>query len=297
MVRNQMLLWKIFEMKKKLFVTDFDGTLLKDDKTISQKDIQTLRTLGQKKIVTAVATGRSLYSFEKTLMSLGMTSSSSPLPVDYVIFSTGAGIIEYPGGKLIYEKAVSPHDIKKITAYFNQRKFDYMVHKAIPDTHWFQYKSHTAYNPDFQERISLYNEYAGPLADDHYYFEPATEVLAILQGGADRDAIQQIRMDLSGFSVIHATSPLDHQSAWIEVFHKEVSKAKTVSRLALELGISQQNVISVGNDYNDQDLLAGSGKGYVVENAPHSLKKVFQVVSSNNHCGVSQAAEEAGALT
>ena len=282
------------EMEKKLFIADFDGTLLKDDKTISRKDIKTLEILRQKKIVTAIATGRSVYSFEKALKGLGMDRGNNFLPVDYVIFSTGAGIMEFPGGKVICQKAVPSSDIRKITNYFDHQKFDYMVHKAIPDTRHFLYKSHGNHNPDFQARLTLYKEYALPLEDGHHHSDPATEVLAIIPGGADMDSIETIKKDLSGFSVIHATSPLDYRSAWIEVFHKDVSKAKAASRLAGKLGVNRQNVISVGNDYNDQDLLAWSGKGFVVENSPDSLKQIFKTVSSNNHCGVSESVKESG---
>ncbi|WP_299976570.1 HAD family hydrolase [Desulfobacula sp.] len=281
-------------MGKNFFITDFDGTLLKNDKTISREDIKTLEMLRQRKIVTAIATGRSVYSFEKALKVIGMARGDNFLPVDYVIFSTGAGIMEFPGGKVICQKAVPSSDIGKITNYLDHRKFDYMVHKSIPDTRHFLYKSHGNHNPDFQARLALYKEYALPLKDGHIHCDPATEVLAIIPGGADMDSIETIKKDLSGFSVIHATSPLDHLSSWIEVFHKDVSKAKAASWLVKRLGVNRQNVISVGNDYNDQDLLAWSGKGFVVENAPDRLRKAFKTVSSNNRCGVSQAVKESG---
>ncbi|MCK5164776.1 MAG: HAD hydrolase family protein, partial [Desulfobacula sp.] len=82
-------------MEKRLFITDFDGTLLKDDKTISHEDIKTFEILRQKKIVIAIATGRSVYSFEKALKVIDMGKGGKQLPVDYVIFSTGAGIMEF----------------------------------------------------------------------------------------------------------------------------------------------------------------------------------------------------------
>jgi len=281
-------------MGKKLFITDFDGTLLRDDKTISHEDIKTLETLKQEKIVIAIATGRSVYSFGKALEVIGRAQGGNPLPVDYVIFSTGAGIIEFPSGKVICQKAVPFWDIKKITSYFDDRRFDYMVHKSIPDTKYFLYKSHGNHNPDFQARLALYKEYASSLEDGHTHSDPATEVLAIIQDGADMNFIEKIKKDLSGFSVIHATSPLDNKSSWIEVFHKEVSKSKTASWLVKRLGVDRQNVIAVGNDYNDQDLLAWSGRGFVVENAPDHLRQLFRTVSSNNQCGVSQAVKESG---
>jgi len=284
------------KMEKQLFITDFDGTLLRDDKTISREDIKTLKILRQKKIITAIATGRSLYSFEKALAALGMMQNENFLSVDYIIFSTGAGIMEYPGGNVFYQKALPALEIGKITRYFDQEKFDYMVHKSIPDTRYFFYKSHGTDNPDFHERIALYKTFAFPLENDHKFSDPATEVLAIIPGGANLNAVDTIKNKLSCFSVIHATSPLDHKSSWIEVFHKDVSKARAALRLIKMLGIKRKNVVSVGNDYNDQDLLAWSGKGFVVENAPESLKQVFQTVSPNNNCGVTGAAGKSGLL-
>ncbi|SDT83795.1 HAD family hydrolase [Desulfobacula phenolica] len=279
---------------KQLFVTDFDGTLLKDDKTISHEDFTTLEKLRQKKVVTAIATGRSLGSLMKALMAIGMDSGDRLLPVDYVIFSTGAGIMQFPSCKVIWQRSVPPLDVKKITRYFDHQKFDYMVHQSIPDTIRFLYKFHGSHNPDFHARLALYREYAFPLAGTDFDFGAATEVLAIIPGQADMAAIELIKKDLSAFSVIHATSPLDHQSAWIEVFHRDVSKAKAVSRLVLKLGISRENVVSVGNDYNDQDLLAWSGIGFVVENAPGILKQQYKTVPSNNQSGMTRAARESG---
>jgi HAD superfamily hydrolase (TIGR01484 family) len=284
-------------MRKKLFITDFDRTLLKDDKTIALTDIRTLEKLRQNNIVTAVATGRSVYSFEKALKVLGMVGGQNPFPVDYLIFSTGAGIMQLFDGNVIWKKSVPSYDVGKISTYFDHRKFDYMVHKSIPDTRQFLYKIHGCNNSDFQARLALYKEFASPLEEGLSLFKDATEVLAVIPNGASTDFIETIKKDLADFSVIPATSPLDHKSIWIEVFHKDVSKAKTASRLAKKLGIEQKNVISVGNDYNDQDLLAWSGKGFVVENAPENMKKKFQTVFSNNDCGVTRAAQLAGLVT
>ncbi len=280
--------------KGKFFITDFDGTLLKDDKTISREDIITLERLRQKKILTAIATGRSSYSFDTALKAIGMADGF--LPIDYVIFSTGAGIMEFPGGRVIYKKALPSSEIRKITDYLDHGKFDYMVHKSIPDTRHFLYKSHGQENPDFYARLNLYKEFALPLEKGHCHEDPATEVLAVIPGGIDMHSLETLKKDLSGFSVIHATSPLDKTSSWIEIFHKTVSKSKAASWLVKRLGLNRKNVLCVGNDYNDHDLLSWSGNGFVVENAPAALKQVFKTVSANNLSGVSEAVKKAGWL-
>jgi len=268
--------------------------LLTDKRTISSRDILTLKTLRKKNIVTAVATGRSDYSFFKALKAVGMAEGSNLLPVDYVMLSTGAGLMDFSEQKMIFQKQISPKDVRIIVDYFDHMKIDYMVHKKIPHTRQFLYKSHGYDNPDFKARLALYKDYATPLLNGYRDFEPATEVLAVIPGGADAGSMKSLRKDLAGFSVIQATSPLDHQSVWIEVFHKTVSKAKTASWLARRLGVKPRNIISIGNDYNDEDLLAWSGTGYVVENAPDYLKNQFETVDSNNKDGVTMAAKKSG---
>ena len=275
-------------MKKHLFITDLDGTLFTDEKTIAYQDLDTLSRLRKNNTLVAIATGRSLYSFEKAVKQIGLQGDR--LPVDYLIFSTGAGIMDFPENCIIQSLSISFKDIQKICAYFDGRQLDYMVHRAIPDTPYFLYKSHGREHPDFYKRIQLYQEFSSPLNHDQALFDRATQVLAVIPGGLSAAWIARVREDLGAYSVIHATSPLDHCSSWIEVFHKQVSKSLAAAWLARRLDISREQVISVGNDYNDQDLLEWSGKGYLTANGVQDLKPYFTNVLSNNHCGVSQAA-------
>jgi hydroxymethylpyrimidine pyrophosphatase-like HAD family hydrolase len=52
-----------------------------------------------------------------------------------------------------------------------------------------------------------------------------------------------------------------------------------------------EDSFSLGNDYNDLDLLEWSGNSYVVENAPQDLRMRFSMVASHNQCGVAEAIE------
>lgn len=287
-------------MKTKLFVTDLDGTLFNKDRDISFKDLQALARLQENDVITAIATGRSIYSFKMAVKQLQDCRESFSLPIDYIIFSTGAGIMTYPEWKVIFSRSLTTSDIQRIVSYFDVLELDYMVHKDIPDTHYFFFKSHNRENSDFQARMDLYQPFARPCPDEIHQMTAATEILAILNRDSSHDwrhaLIKEIVQQLSIYSVIHATSPLDHQSPWIEVFHRNVSKAQTTAWLADHLHISRENIVAVGNDYNDLDLLSWCGNGYVVNNAPETIKHGFSVVASHNHSGVSQAAELSGWL-
>ncbi|WDP88156.1 MAG: HAD-IIB family hydrolase [Desulfobacter sp.] len=277
-----------------MFIMDFDGILLTDEKKIDPGDLSTLARLRAENIINVIPTGRSFFSFQRALDQMGLSPADQD--VDYLIFSTGAGIHDLNQDRLILSHAIQSQEVRKIITYFDGLELDYMVHKAIPDTASYLFKSHGSSNPDFFHRIQLYPSLGSPLEEKTDLFDHATQVLAILPEGAARERIEKFQSDLSGFSVIHATSPLDHKSAWVEVFHKNVSKSRAAQWLATRLGICRKKVIPVGNDYNDQDLLEWSGRGFLVDNGPENMNKKFPLVGSNNHGGVSQAARDAGFL-
>lgn len=277
-----------------LVVTDFDGTLLDDAKKISRENLEALDRLKKKGIRIAIATGRSLESFGRALDHLGIDRPKENLPLDYVLFSTGAGVMEFPSGNIIYKRSLSGKQTAQITRYFDRCKMDYMVHKAIPDTAHLLYKSHGSINRDFNTRLALYNTHARALTLFTNQFDFVTEALAILPQHEDMETVSRIQKDLPDFSVIPATSPLDHTSLWIEVFHNAVSKSKTTAWLCRRLKIDADNVMAVGNDFNDLDLLTWAGKGVVVDNAPLMLKSRFETVKPNHRSGFADAVSSNG---
>lgn len=273
-----------------MFITDLDGTLLNDDRGISTDDLNALYALGEMGVVRVVATGRSWHSFHKALTSLALLGPDNFLPVDYVIFSTGAGIMAFPSMEILCDHSLSSAEVHRIIDHFETERCDYMIHRPIPRTREFIFRSHGHDNPDFRSRIEIYRPWATPIdAMAFNGFGRATQVLAVVPEQGALDIFDKTQRALQGLSVVRATSPLDHESMWIEVFPGGVSKSHGAAWLAGQLGMGQNNVVAVGNDYNDLDLLLWAGRGFVVANAPSDLKSMFTTVPSNNSSGVATA--------
>ena len=60
-------------MEKKIFFIDFDGTLMRDDKTISDKNREALRNAVDQGHYIALATGRAVSSGRRVAKELGLT--------------------------------------------------------------------------------------------------------------------------------------------------------------------------------------------------------------------------------
>ena len=113
------------KIEKKMFVTDLDGTLFTDEKIWPPWN--SLTGKGSQ----GVATGRPLYSFQKAIQAMGFSSTCNDMPVDYVIFSTGAGIMECTHGEIIKKESLTSNDVRVILSYFDDFGLDYMIHRPV----------------------------------------------------------------------------------------------------------------------------------------------------------------------
>ncbi len=274
-----------------LFITDLDGTLLNDERRIAPVDLAALTRMRRAGILVALATGRSNYSLKMLIDTLGHAGPTGGLPCDHIIFSTGAGVMDYPDGRILRNVSLASGDVHSICQVLQQLDLDFMVHRPVPDTAHFLYTQHSRENLDFHRRLDIYKAFATPLSPLTLAgFGGATEVLCIAPETRGHEIAAQLSQLFKHFSVIKATSPLDGRSLWIEIFAPAVSKSQAAGWLADTCGIVREQVCAVGNDYNDEDLLNWAGKSFVVANSPATLRARFQAVASNNTGGVAEAA-------
>ncbi len=261
----------------KAVFTDLDRTLLKNNGTFSETNLRAMKVLAENNIKLIIATGRNILSAKKVL--------TIEHCFDYLMFSSGAGIIHWQTKEIIYENHINKENTKKTIDILLKYDVDFMVHDIIPENHKFYYWIHHSL-PDFMRRIKLYNEFAKPLELDHSPIK-ATQLLAVLKQN-EEDKFERIKNELKFVKVIRATSPLDNRSIWLEVFPQNISKGHSAKWLCKELGIEKNETVGIGNDFNDVDLLEMTHESYVVANAPDELKQRFNVVGSNEKNGFAE---------
>ncbi|MBI9102020.1 MAG: HAD family phosphatase [Spirochaetales bacterium] len=258
---------------------DFDGTLYSPRSGFSEKNRKALHSLKECGICRAIVTGRNLASFKKVTSSLA-------LPIDYLIFSTGAGILNWETGELIHSNTLPAPDVNKIRKVLIDEQLDFMIQKEIPENHEFYYYRHNKNNSDFEARLTLYNDGALPLRE----MPPktrASQFVAILPPG--KPIPEQVQKKLVNYSLIRATSPMDHTSIWLEIFPENVNKGNGINWLQNYLNLENKLSMSIGNDYNDLAMLHHTNQAWIVENGPEELKKVFKTTASCEDGGVSTA--------
>lgn len=262
-----------------MVVTDLDGTLLRDDKSIDYTDRNTFECLGKKGVIRVAATGRSLYSISKVI--------SKDFPFDYIVFSTGSGIIDFKSNKLLTSNGLTVNQAEKVVKLFRQEKLDFTLHFPIPENHKFYYHQVNSDNLEFTNYCEFYRDHCVPADFSEPIFENACQLLSIMEDDIDR--FNSVKSKLTDFKVIRTTSPIEHTMIWMEVFPPNVSKGDAVHWLCSKLNISSEQVLAIGNDYNDVDFLDYAGHARLVENGHPELRERYHIVPSNNSNGVSKA--------
>jgi Cof subfamily protein (haloacid dehalogenase superfamily) len=267
---------------KALCVTDLDGTLLGAEHQISPANLEALQYLQAQGICTVLATGRSPYSLLKAI--------KPDMPFDYVIFSTGAGIYNWKGQKVIFSRHIDQAALHQVFHKLYKLNLDFMLHAPIPENHRFMYVRGIG-NPDFFRRIGYYQAYA--FEWDGKLKLPWIEATQLLVIADESESCLYLKLinELAPLKVVRTTSPIDHLSLWLEVFHPLVSKGSAVQYLASLFSLSAERVMAIGNDYNDVEMLDITPHAYITDNAPQELKRLYHPVSDYTQDGFAEAVQ------
>lgn len=263
-----------------IVISDLDGTLLDSHHRLSRENRRTLVSLGEQGVVRVVATGRSLYSARRVL--------DDAFPIDYLVFSSGAGVVEWASKDLILAHHMASRDALSVAAFLMERRLDFMLHHGIPDNHRFYFYRAGAGNADFEERCVRYGAFARPWPESTPQLGRVSQLLAV-EPADTASHFDDIAGTFSNHKVILTTSPLDHASRWIEIFPATVSKGIASRWLCARLGLDPGHTLAVGNDYNDIDLLEWASCACVVANAPAALRGTYRNVPGNDADGFSRA--------
>ncbi len=261
----------------RLVVTDLDGTFLKNDRTISIKNLEALELLGEKKIVRAVATGRNLKKVTEVL--------NKHVPFDYIVYSSGAGLYDWKEKKHISNQNIDIETSNKLLRFFIQRKLNFHAFHPSPENHLHWYFRGETQCDEFERYFDFNQNFASELNLPQLPETELCQFLVIIK--EDDNLFAEMKNEIESISseirVIRSSSPITKGYIWIEVFHRSVSKGNGVKQICELLNIGQNETLGLGNDYNDLDLLEFTNFSFLTENAPNEIKHLFPNILSNEN--------------
>ncbi|OPJ55787.1 Cof-type HAD-IIB family hydrolase [Alkalithermobacter paradoxus] len=266
-------------MKYKLIVTDMDGTLLNSKNEVSEKNKLMLKKAQDMGIKVAIATGRIYTSARHYAKLLGIKTP--------IIACNGAIIRESDTGKTIYENILNEEDSIKIIELCEKHGVYYHF-----------YDDEGFYCKELAYSSLLYNEWneAQPV-ENRINIKVVDDSKSVIKNGVnplkfliideDADKLNNLKKELEQIQTLEISKSWHNN---IEVMNKGACKGLAVKRLSQYLNIKQDEIIALGDNYNDLSMIEYAGVGVAMGNAEKIVKeKSNYITTSNDEDGVANA--------
>lgn len=281
----------------KLIASDMDGTLLNSHSLISEENKQAILHAKKQGIEFMVATGRGRGEVLPVLKKAGLT-----LPM---ITANGAQAFDEKGDNLFtisFEKEVAKKAIallRKHHLYFelatSKGIFSESHIKRITSTSYYLKKAHPMISPKLAIAMTAahlellhvqFVEDFTPIIED-----PEIKILKIIAFGIqEAGAFTAVKKELAKLPNLTVTSSDKNN---LEVNPLGAEKGLAVSRIAKEKGISLDEVMTIGDNFNDISMLRIAGVSYAMENGPKEVHEQAKFLAkANNEHGVAKAIYE-----
>lgn len=263
-----------------LLVVDIDGTIAGESNEIRQPVIQAIQAAQEQGVQVAIATGR---MYRSALRFHQEIKSTLPL-----LAYQGAWIQDPHTQQLHRHWTVSKQTAQQLLDYFEQPELRSLlsVHFYINDQLYV--REITPETQIYAERSSIEAIAVGDLR--HLTNEP-TKVLALSD---DTDVIDQLLGNLRQQYTPAELYLTKSVATFFEATNPFANKGTGVRYLAEELlGLQAANVMTIGDNFNDVEMLEYAGVGVAMGNAPTEVKAFAQwVAPSVEQDGAAAAIEE-----
>lgn len=255
----------------KLIAIDIDGTLVDDNFNISENTIDVIKNLVKRDIGVSLVTGRAYAGAKKIL---------DQMKIDLPVICHNGGKIVLDDGEIIQNKKFPISTVREALDYGERRNF-YM--KAFVDDKFY---------------VTFENEITKKAAEN---FNMKYEIVESF----NRDIIDEINLfimfckreineeDLGLFKGLDVEITTSMPTV-IELIPRGVSKAWGLKELKRYLNVEREEILAIGNGFNDLSMLEFAGKGIAMKNSDQLLLKNFKTISdfTNNEEGVYRILKE-----
>ena len=248
----------------KMVVTDIDGTIVKADSTCSNAVRSTIKRLSEKKIKVVLATGRMFRATYPVLMDLGLKTP--------IISYQGGFVKEYYGEqKTLYAKYTDKAHALEVIDYFRSKN----IHINV-------YVNDVLYVENDDEYIKKYIE------NRNIVYTVVDDLKSVDMTGLHK----VLGIDKNPQKIIDATSELKEKynnelyiirstPYFCEVSNPEASKAAALNFLRDYWKFKNEEVLAIGDQDNDIDMIEAAGVGIAMGNGTEKLKEAADYITKS----------------
>ena len=270
-----------------LFVSDLDGTLMRNDETLSEYTVQTINELIDRGVAFTYATARSIESARPIAGGLNLR-----LPV---ITRNGAVLADNRTGRHLEKAVFSAKDVKRLKEVLPELPMYGFVSVFLGEEMHRLYVD-CEHVPELQGYIDYYenNPTVRPVSTMEEQFSGIPGYVTLIGAKEKIRPIYERMKEYTGWETLFQKDTY-REEYWLEICPQNCTKAKTINRLKERYGF--RRLIVFGDGLNDIPMFQIADEAYAVANALEELKKIATgVIGCNEEDAVAKyIRERAGA--
>jgi Cof subfamily protein (haloacid dehalogenase superfamily) len=266
----------------KLLAIDVDGTLLDSRGRIPQPNIEALNAAADRGITIAIVTGRS-YSFALPAVE--------PLADPLTLVVHNGAIARMRAGATLLRRLL-PSDIARtvLSATSSWRDcalmlFDRPAHgQLVYDRLDWNHPNRVRFRDKNRSLLLAVETLEDALTEDpiQIAFNGTVDAMrSVVQSLAAHPQADQFSVSLTEYQ--------RRDFSLVDICAADTTKGATLARLAELLAVDRSEVLAVGDNFNDREMLAWAGVGVVMGNATPEMQQGFEVTGTNDEAGLAQA--------
>ena len=258
----------------KMIVMDLDDTLLNDDLVISDYTKQVISNAQRSGIKIVIASGRPTPAILPYAEELRLADYNG-----YVISYNGAIAHRCDSNEEIFRCTLTWDNIDLLTSVYKEKSA--FIHTYIDDR---------VVTPEHNPHTDFEGQLTGmPVVKvDDFRAQIQQEVVKILLL-EEPTRLKQIEVELRPL-IGDSMSMNISKPFFLEFTNKRVDKSKTIDFLCGLENINKQDVMAIGDSYNDITMIRDCGLGVAMLNGPMDVKKyAAHITHCNNTDGVATA--------
>jgi Cof subfamily protein (haloacid dehalogenase superfamily) len=257
----------------RLMLADVDGTLVTQDKVLTDRTIAAVHRLHDAGILFAITSGRP---------PRGMAMLVEPLDLQTPIAAFNGGLLVDRDMTVIEQRVVPKHLVTPITALMASFDLSVWLYRGadwyVPDPKG-PHVDREAWTVKFEPRVMTSME---GLTDD---------VAKIVGVSDDHDAVSKASAAAHARFGDHVTAAAS-QPYYLDVTHPEANKGAVVRYLAQRYKLSGDEIATIGDMPNDVSMFEHSGLSIAMGNADLQVQRAAgQVTATNEEEGFADAVE------
>ena len=282
----------------KIVAIDLDGTLLNSYGEVSEATKNALQKAKSQGVEIVLASGRPISSTESLAIELGVDN--------YLISGNGSAVFDIKNQKVIYDRFLNKEQVLKIAKLCEKNSFFYNVYtedeviaSSLNYNVLFYYKENLKKIEEKRTHINVvqniekYIEESGKekflkitVCDESQFI--FNSIMKRLKMIADIDVLETAYM--SKKKIKSGTEDVDIQYFYTEITNRNVNKWSAIEFLLEKLNINKEEVLTIGDNMNDLEMIQNAGLGIVMGNSNPKMKEIAkEIVSDNNSEGVLEA--------